>query len=112
MTNIETSVYPPTRVREMDRVAIEDLGIPGYTLMERAGQAAFADARARLPDARRWLVVCGAGNNAGDGYVIARLARIAGLDVTVVAVSAPDRLTGDAALAVRDYRAVAGDDAV
>lgn len=111
MPDIEASVYSPTQVREMDRIAIEELGIPGYTLMERAGQAAFADARTCFPDARRWLVVCGAGNNAGDGYVIARLARTGGLHVRVATVADPDKLAGDAATALEDYRAVAGDDA-
>jgi len=105
MSNIENRAYTPAAVREMDRTAIEQLGIPGYTLMTRAGQAAFADARVRWPAAKRWLVVCGAGNNAGDGYVIARLARAAGLDVTVAALADPDRLTGDAARARDDLRA-------
>jgi hydroxyethylthiazole kinase-like uncharacterized protein yjeF len=109
MNLIEAGVYAPSDVREMDRIAIEDVGIPGYTLMTRAGQAAFEDARARFPDARRWLVVCGAGNNAGDGYVIARLARVAGFAVTVAAVSPPEALAGDAARAWADYRDLVGD---
>lgn len=103
MANIENLAYAPEAVREMDRTAIEDLGIPGYTLMTRAGQATFNDARERYPNARRWLVLCGAGNNAGDGYVIARLARAAGLDVRVAALSDPGRLAGDAATARDDY---------
>jgi hydroxyethylthiazole kinase-like uncharacterized protein yjeF len=103
MAKIESRVYSPDNVREMDRIAIEDLGVPGYTLMTRAGRAAFNDAREYFPDARRWLVICGAGNNAGDGYIIARLACAAHLDVTVVALSDPEALTGDAARAWRDY---------
>jgi hydroxyethylthiazole kinase-like uncharacterized protein yjeF len=106
MSTIKNRIYSPVRVREMDRIAIEELGVPGYTLMTRAGLAAFTDAREFSPDARRWLVICGAGNNAGDGYVIARLAHAAHLDVTVVALSDPDRLTGDAEQAWRDYRAL------
>jgi hydroxyethylthiazole kinase-like uncharacterized protein yjeF len=105
MATIESRVYSPDDVREMDRIAIEELGIPGYTLMSRAGRAAFDDAREFFPDARRWLVLCGAGNNAGDGYVIARLAAAAHLEVTVVALSDPDSLTGDAARAWQDYGA-------
>jgi NAD(P)H-hydrate epimerase len=103
MTNIENLAYTPDAVREMDRTAIEDLGIPGYTLMTRAGQATFNDARERFPNARRWLVLCGAGNTAGDGYVIARLARAAGLDVKVAALSDPGKLAGDAATARDDF---------
>jgi hydroxyethylthiazole kinase-like uncharacterized protein yjeF len=105
MADIETLVYTPLNVRELDRIAIEDLGIAGYALMKRAGQAAFDVARSRFPQARRWLVVCGAGNNAGDGYVIARLARAANLQVTVAALTAPDELQGDAQKAWGDYRA-------
>jgi hydroxyethylthiazole kinase-like uncharacterized protein yjeF len=108
MSTIESRIFSPARVREMDRIAIEELGVPGYTLMTRAAQAAFDDARDYFPDARRWLVICGAGNNAGDGYVIARLARAAHLDVTVATLSDPDRLAGDAAQAWQDYRSMDG----
>jgi len=106
MLSIETRVFSPSSVREMDRIAIEAVGLPGYTLMTRAGQAAFEDARERFPDARHWLVVCGAGNNAGDGYVIARLAELARLDVTVATVVDPETLTGDAHTAWQDYLSV------
>lgn len=105
MDNIDQRIYTPASVREMDRVAIEELGIDGYTLMCRAGAAAFADIRARYADARHWLVVCGAGNNAGDGYVIARLARAAGIGVSVVAIADPQTLRGDARTAFDDFQA-------
>jgi hydroxyethylthiazole kinase-like uncharacterized protein yjeF len=103
MVNIENMAYTPANVREMDRIAIEDIGIPGYTLMCRAGQATFDDACELFPATRRWLVLCGAGNNAGDGYVIARLARAAGIEVTAAAVTPAEQLTGDAARARDDY---------
>ena len=96
-------VYPVAEVREIDRRAIEDEGIPGYTLMTRAGQAAVDAIRGRFPEARRWQVVCGAGNNAGDGYVVARLAAAAGLGVGVVTLVDPDRLQGDARRAYEDF---------
>jgi len=108
MSDIETLAYTPAAVREMDRTAIENLGIPGYTLMTRAGSAAFDDARALFPAEARWLVICGAGNNAGDGYVIARLALDAGLDVDVAALSDAGKLTGDAARARDDFTAAGG----
>ncbi|MFW2404205.1 MAG: NAD(P)H-hydrate dehydratase [Gammaproteobacteria bacterium] len=108
MANIENLAFTPNAVREMDRTAIEDLSIPGYTLMTRAGQATFNDARERYPSERRWLILCGAGNNAGDGYVIARLARAAGLDVRVVALSDPGKLNGDAATARDDFLGAGG----
>jgi hydroxyethylthiazole kinase-like uncharacterized protein yjeF len=99
-------IFSPEQVRERDRVAIETHGIPGYTLMTRAGRAALNVLRARWPGARRPLVLCGAGNNAGDGYVLARLAADIGLEPTVVPVFDPERLRGDAARAWQDYRPV------
>jgi len=68
-------------VREFDRIAIQDFGIPGETLMERAGTAAFARLRERWPAVRDLTVVVGQGNNGGDALVVARLALGAGLAV-------------------------------
>lgn len=95
-------------MRDIDRTAIEDEGIPGYTLMTRAGAAAVRAARERFPDANRWQVICGAGNNAGDGYVVARLAAQEGLVVSAVALVDPESLTGDAATAYADFAAEGG----
>jgi len=58
-------LYRASQVRELDRIAIEDMGIPGICLMERAGSAAFALLRTRWPRARRIAVLCGVGNNGG-----------------------------------------------
>jgi len=90
------ALYRAEQVRQLDATAIETFGIPGLTLMERAGRAAWELLRSLWPGAARIAVVCGAGNNAGDGYVLARLAAEAGLDVRVVAMKAPERLSGDA----------------
>ncbi|MDH3547321.1 MAG: NAD(P)H-hydrate epimerase, partial [Gammaproteobacteria bacterium] len=108
MTLLPENVYSVTGVREIDRTAIQDAGIPGYTLMTRAGSAAVREARDRYPDARQWQVICGAGNNAGDGYVVARLAASEGVAVSVVALVDPESLTGDAATAYRDFAADGG----
>lgn len=102
------NVYTPEQVRELDRIAIEEQGIPGYELMNRAARAFFAAVTERYPEARRWLVLCGSGNNAGDGYFVARLARGAGYDVQLVALSDSASLTGDAATACNDYLAAGG----
>ena len=82
--------------RALDRYAIEQAGIPGATLMTRAGEAAFALLRQRWPDARRLLICCGGGNNGGDGYVVAALARKAGLSPMLLAMTPRDALKGDA----------------
>ena len=75
--------------------------------MTRAGQFAFAVVRQKYPDATRWQVVCGSGNNGGDGYVIARMAIDAGISVSVIALMPVEDLQGDAATAAMDF-AVAG----
>ena len=90
------SLYHASQVRELDRIAIEDMGIPGVCLMERAGTAAFGLLQTRWPNARRIIVLCGTGNNGGDGYVLARLAYLAGYDVTVLQLGDTSHLKGDA----------------
>lgn len=101
----EQSIYRVAEVRELDRRAIQDHGIPGYTLMTRAATAALRKLRARWPRAQRIRVVCGAGNNAGDGYVLARLAKTVGLDVRVGYVCDPAELTADARTAFAEAHA-------
>jgi NAD(P)H-hydrate epimerase len=103
MSDLSSFVYTPDQVRQLDRIAIEEVGIPGYELMNRAGRVVVDLARARFPAARRWLVICGAGNNAGDGYVVARQGAAAGMAVTVAALSDPRRLRGDAARAWTEF---------
>lgn len=76
--------------------------------MTRAADAAVAEALLRFPDAKRWQVLCGAGNNGGDGYVVARLAAQQGIAVSVLALIDPDELKGDAATAHSDFAASGG----
>ncbi len=90
------ALYYAAQSRQLDRLAIEQRGIAGYTLMQRAGAAAFSLLRRRWPHARRVTVVCGPGNNGGDGYVVARLAAEAGLKPLVLALGDAARLHGDA----------------
>lgn len=101
-------LYSPEQVRRMDAYAIGTLGIPGLELMERAGAAAFRALRERWPLARRLAVVCGVGNNAGDGFIVARLAREAGLTAEVLQLGDAGRLRGDARTAADAYRAAGG----
>ena len=94
--HLPLDLYRAEQTRELDRRAIEEHGIPGATLMERAGQAAFDALRERWPRARRIAVLCGIGNNGGDGFVIARLARLAGLEVRLYQLGDAAKLKGDA----------------
>ncbi|MFQ5633938.1 MAG: NAD(P)H-hydrate dehydratase [Gammaproteobacteria bacterium] len=108
MCNLPQSIYSVEGVREVDRAAIEDLGIPGYTMMTSAAMEALDEAFSRFPDTRRWQVICGAGNNGGDGYVLARLAAQQGIAVSVIALTPTDKLRGDAATAYADFVADGG----
>src|SRR5438105_3988245 len=102
---LPNALYSTAQVRALDAYAINELGIAGYTLMKRAGEAALRYLRTRWPMAHRIVIVCGRGNNAGDGYVLARFAHAAGLTVTVLSASPPQQLRGDARLAYEDFRA-------
>jgi len=92
----------------MDRYAIEQLGIAGYALMTRAGEAALSSLRSEWPKATNITVVCGFGNNAGDGYVLARLLRDTRLQVQVIALAEASKLSGDALRAHQDFIASGG----
>ncbi len=93
----------------LDQSAIEAHGIPGIELMERAGQSVFTAAREYFPQTACWLVFCGAGNNGGDGYVLARLAHQAGIKVTVCALKPAKALQGDAAKAAKNWLEAGGE---
>lgn len=106
LTALPRELYPAAATREMDRLAIQEQGIPGYTLMTRAGQACLALIQQAYPLARKVLVLCGAGNNGGDGYVLARLAHKAGLSVQVVSLLPGNKLTGEAGQAYADWKSL------
>ncbi len=96
MTQKPHNLYRTGQVAEMDRFAIEHFEIPGNVLMERAGEAAFKKCREKWPDAKTMVVLCGVGNNGGDGFVVARLAMEAGIKTTVLQLGDAAKLKGDA----------------
>ena len=99
---LPTGLYSAAQVRALDAYAIEQLGVPGYILMKRAGEAALRYLRSRWPTAYRIVIVCGSGNNGGDGYVLARFAQAAGLTVSVLSAAPTSALKGDALSAYTD----------
>ncbi len=96
MNSLPHTLYSVEQTRALDRLAINQYGIPGIVLMERAGEAAFELLMARWPKAQNIVVLCGGGNNGGDGLVVARLAQQAGLSVTLFLLHHPDTLKGEA----------------
>lgn len=99
-TELPPPLYRTEQVRELDRFAIEEVGIAGFELMSRAAQAAFSLLLDRWPNAQRIAIYCGSGNNGGDGYVVAALAERAGLEAHVIQVGDPAKLGPDAAEAL------------
>ncbi|MCK4705760.1 MAG: NAD(P)H-hydrate epimerase, partial [Gammaproteobacteria bacterium] len=103
MQILPSSLYTPESVKRIDQKAIHDHGISGYTLMRRAGKAVLDVLSKNYPQAKKILVLCGAGNNAGDGYVLARLAQQQGMDVKVVSLIDPEKLQADAYQAYQQW---------
>ncbi len=83
-------------MREVDRRAIEELGIPALVLMENAALGVVEALAERFPKAERVAIFCGPGNNGGDGLAIARQLATRGYDVEAVVVAGGRELTGDA----------------
>jgi NAD(P)H-hydrate epimerase len=103
------ALYTAAQVREFDRIVIEEYGIAGADLMERAGTRACHWMQRRWPDLSEILVVCGTGNNAGDGLVLARHARQGGLRVRVLQLGEAAKLRGDALAMADAWQALGGE---
>ena len=102
MQKLPSKLYLAEQVKKIEQIAIEERGITGFVLMTRACMAVFDAIQKNYP-AAKITVFCGAGNNAGDGYIVAKLALIAGYSVIVYYLSNPKLLKGDALLAYQDY---------
>jgi len=99
---VAMQVLSAAEMQACDRLTTERFGIPSIELMRAASAAVAAFARQQFPHARRVTVLCGRGNNGGDGMMAARLLASAGLEVTTLLLGGRDGLTGDAATAWRD----------
>ena len=85
------------QVREIDQIAIDQYGIPGIVLMENAGCGAAQRIHELVPTGQV-VILCGKGNNGGDGYVVARHLQCWGHDVRIISVINPSLLKGDASI--------------
>jgi len=94
-----TSVYSAKQVLENEAIVARSQNIALYSLMEKAGKAAFSALEQHWPDARHLLILCGKGNNGGDGFIVARCAKEAGYQVQVALTCKESELKGDALLA-------------
>ena len=99
---VAMDVLSAAEMQACDRLTTERFGIPSIELMHAASAAVAAFARQEFPRARRVTVLCGRGNNGGDGMMAARLLASAGLEVTTLLLGGRDGLKGDAATAWRD----------
>jgi ADP-dependent NAD(P)H-hydrate dehydratase / NAD(P)H-hydrate epimerase len=90
-------IVSAAEMHEIDRVTSADFGVPSLTLMENAGESVALFVISQFPYAKRITVVCGKGNNGGDGFVVARKLQEAGKDVKLALLADPAELKGDAA---------------
>lgn len=101
-------LYRTAQIREIERLASAQQGMASFVLMARAGYALYQQVTAHCSKTETVAVLCGAGNNAGDGYIVARLLLESGFLVRVYALANPDTLKNDALLAYQQYAAAHG----
>lgn len=103
MQNLPDKLYTVNSVVQIEQIVINQYGIPAYELMKRAGKAVFEIISTNYSDCKNILIVCGAGNNAGDGYVVARLAQQSGFNVQVFSLIDPALLKAEALSAYKEW---------
>lgn len=103
MQDLPDKLYKVESVVKLEQIAIHQFAIPGYELMKRAGEAVYEVVASNYSQQKKLLVLCGAGNNAGDGYVVAKLASQNGFDVSVISLVDPASLKNEASMAYEDW---------
>ena len=108
--NLPCRLYTAEQVGLLDKKAIQDCNTSGFELMRRAGETVYQYLIERWPNVKKGTlqVFCGAGNNAGDGFIVAALALQKGLSVQVITLKDPDTLTGNALKAWGMYQDLGG----
>lgn len=107
-----TRLLTAAQMREVDRVAIQDFGLPGQVLMENAGRGVahviLCEAKRRWPKRTHIVrVICGGGQNGGDGFVVARTLLLNAMDAQVICAVSPTKLIGDAKTFFNVWQALA-----
>ena len=95
-SRLALKIVTASEMRQIDRITSERLGVPSLTLMENAGSAVAEFVMSEYPSIRHVGVICGKGNNGGDGFVAARKLHDAGRAVRVLLLAEPSELQGDA----------------
>lgn len=99
--NCQLTLYTTDQTRSLDQLAIAQTDVSGRQLMQIAGERAFTRIMRRYPKSQNAIVLCGCGNNGGDGYVVAALLQTSGIIVTVIHSGIPK--TRDALNAYQSY---------
>ena len=103
MCNLPNRLYKVDSIVQLEKAAIDEYGFSAYELMQRAGAAVFDVIQQDYPQYKKILLLCGAGNNAGDGYIVAKLAQQAGYEVQLVSLVDPKTLKDAAQLAYQAW---------
>ncbi|MBC8226272.1 MAG: NAD(P)H-hydrate dehydratase [Gammaproteobacteria bacterium] len=102
----ENFIFSAEEVSSIDSLATNDENISGFLLMRRAAEFSFDLTLKKYPNTKSFLVFCGTGNNAGDGYLFASHAIKKGLDVSIIYLASPENLEGDALKAFVDLKSL------
>jgi NAD(P)H-hydrate epimerase len=100
---LPATLYSTQQIELLEQQAAIQYGIPSFELMMRAGYEVFYLLRQLWRCSKSITLFCGVGNNAGDGYIVANMARAAGFRVTLYSIIEPNKLTGNALGAYHEY---------
>jgi NAD(P)H-hydrate epimerase len=103
MERLPTRLYTAQQVKQGEQLAAQQAGVEMYALMQRAGNAAYQHIRNKYPDIKHLSILCGCGNNGGDGFVVAKLAQKDGLDVRLYLYGDDAKISGDAKKAKQEW---------
>jgi len=101
---VRQALYQAAEIKQIELQAAESGGYPMYDLMEKAGLASWEYIQKYWSEAKKITIICGKGNNAGDGFVLARIIKSAGKEVQLLSVEADAEFKGDAKIAFQSMK--------